>query len=35
MKCEMKLLIKIEQNKNKNENIKYKCVIKILVLNVP
>ena len=27
MKCEMKVLIKIEQNKNKNENIKQKCVI--------
>ena len=28
MKYEMKVLIKIEQNKNKKENIKQKCVIK-------
>ena len=29
MKCEMKILIKIEQNKNKNENIKMCNKVKI------
>ena len=37
MKCEMKILIKIEQNKNKNENIKMcnKVKIKNMLENVP
>ena len=37
MKCEMKILIKIEENKNKNKNIKMcnKVKIKNVLENVP